>query len=37
MDTVQLDGKGFISKVKIGDEVKKGQKILILIENLLKK
>lgn len=28
MDTVQLDGKGFKAVVKVGDQVKKGQKLL---------
>lgn len=32
-----LDGKGFISKVKIGDEVKQGQKILIFDRKFIEK
>lgn len=36
MDTVQLDGKGFTSLVKVGDKVKKGQKLLEFDKELIK-
>ena len=36
MDTVQLDGKGFTPLVKVGDKVKKGQKLLEFDKELIK-
>lgn len=36
MDTVQLDGKGFIPLAKAGDKVKKGQKLLEFDKELIK-
>lgn len=36
MDTVQLDGKGFTPLAKVGDKVKKGQKLLEFDKELIK-